>query len=421
MKKFTFSLIFFLSITYITFAQPEIRTKSLQIADTLMPVSKGFEDSLIRKISVSPKLQNGIILRGQVISIFHENIDSILIKVKTGDGEFMTYGNAKGIFGIEIPRPRKRQEIHFHFSQKDYRSLDTTFIYSAALEQHLIHVSLTPKYKILVRGRIFAMHTPLEGVDVTVKHQDSNITTKSLGCYFDDENYWNCLYDGMFKVEITTLNPRDSVWLTFSKPGFRVKHVGFVFADYKGDIMKFRLKYADSIPNFGRNNINLKMGFPNITGKDWFIGLSYYRQIKLGNFDRLAPGIESSIIVTDYKTTLTTLPGKPEATVDSAYVTAFVGPSLLVWITRPDRRYFSTYAGSTWNFDLNMGKIVVEPFLGTRFFLDMNKSLNIEARYYSYHLNVKEYTFNEFGNAFRSDIEKVNAHFIINIGLQVNF
>ena len=421
MKKFTLNLIFFLSITYISLAQQGIRSKDNHTNDTIMSVSDGFEDSLIREMEIVPKLPNGIILRGQVISIFHENIDSVLIQVKTDDGEFITYGNSKGIFGIEIPSLHKRQEIHFHISQKDYRSLDSTFLYSPALEQHLIHVRLIPKYKILVRGRIFAMHTPLENVNVTVKHQDSIIRTKSLGCYIDDENYWNCLYDGMFKVEITTLNPHDSVWLTFSKPGFRGKHVGFVFADYKGDIMKFRLKYADSIPDFGRNNISLKMGFPNFTGKDWFIGLAYYHQIKLGRFDRLAPGIESSIIVTDYSSTLSTLPGKQDAKVDSAYVTAFAGPSLLLWITRPDRRYFSTYAGSTLNIELSTGKFAAEPFLGTRFFLDMNKSLNIEARYYSYHLNVTEYTFNEFGNAFRTDMEKVNKHFVINIGLQINF
>ena len=135
----------------------------------------------------------------------------------------------------------------------------------------------------------------------------------------------------------------------------------------------------------------------------------------------MAPGIESSVIVTDYKTSLTTLPGKPEATVDSAYVTAFAGPSLLAWITRPDRRYFSTYAGATLNIDLGNSRTGLEPFLGTRFFLDLNKSLNIEARYYSYHFDVSEFTFNEFGNALRSTSEKVNKHFVVNIGLQINF
>ena len=285
MKKVTFFLIFFFSVTYFALAQRKIRVNEKNSNDSEISTDSGFEDSLIRKISVIPKLQNGIILRGQAISIFHEHIDSVLITIKTEHGKFSAYSDVDGIFAIEIPHLANGQKMKFRFGHKDYRSLDTVFIYSEAFSQQLIHVSLIPKYKILVRGRIFAMHTPVENVDVKVRHQDSVFHTKSLGCYFDSENYWNCLYDGMFKAEITTLNPEDSIWITFSKPGFKTKHIGFIFADYKGDIMDFKLKYADSIPDFGRNNINLKMGFPNLTGKDWFVGLSYYRQIRLGSFD----------------------------------------------------------------------------------------------------------------------------------------
>ena len=56
---------------------------------------------------------------------------------------------------------------------------------------------------------------PLEGVDVEIRHGMEKYTMQTKGCYYDKDNYWNCLYDGMFKMELTTTDPGDSIFISF--------------------------------------------------------------------------------------------------------------------------------------------------------------------------------------------------------------
>ena len=359
-------------------------------------------------------------ISGIINNNFSEPVDSVKIEIHTKTFSTGGYSDDIGKFDFNLPvKLTKEDSIRLTFSRPDYYLLDTLLSLKDSIIYHPIQVIIYPKYKILLRGRLFAGSLPLENVNVTISHLTKVINLKTLGCYYDDENYWNCLYNGMFKTEIIADNPDDSINLVFSKVGFKTQTYSLKFSDYSGDVLNFRLKYADTIPTLPGNNLGLKLSNP--FGGDWFVGLSYYGSIGGKFLNRLKPGFDVSMVTFNRSTPLNTLPGVSKSKFDTVYTSYFMGPSLLFYLTKPSARIFSTYLGSTFGLNINGGDFVYQPFIGTRFFIDMRKSFNIDVRLLNYNLDIKEYTFRYNGNALSNTHEKKIMKVQFNIGLQINF
>ncbi len=363
-----------------------------------------------------------ICISGQALSIFNEPVDSIKVIAGTQDYKDSVYGDFNGFYKIIMPNEqgRRGQKMTLRFIRDDYKIFDTTFYYSFRDTDAYIKVRLIPKYKILVKGRVLAGNMPVENVEVVISHNKKTYRVKTLDCYYDDEDYWNCLYQGMFKHDVATDDPNDTIYLYFSKPGFKPAQYKFRFADYTGELVKYKIRYADSIPELRDNSFSLKLAYPLSSGSGWFLGGSYYRLIKIGEFRRVAPGIEVSMVTLSENIEYVTFSGL-EASYDTTYITGMAGPSLLVYLTRPDIRRFCTYLGSTFAWSFNKAEFIYQPFAGVRFFLDMNKSVSIDLRYLSYHFEAKRYTFNYLGNADSYFINKSDERLLINLGLQICF
>jgi hypothetical protein len=363
--------------------------------------------------------QNEWIVGGYISSIFHESIDSakIIIKVdnKKTDSVYSHNGLYSLISGI------KGSILDVHISHPDYHPFDTSLLINNS-KIMIVSCSLEPKYKISLRGRVFAGNMPMEGVNVKIKHENETFMLKTRGCYYDKENYWNCLYAGMFKVDITTDNPDDSVQIYLTQEGMKPVYYGMVINEYRGEIMELKMRYEPSLPDVPLNCINLKLAFPFIsTQSDWFVSLSYYRLINGTKLRRLAYGAEGNLYVSNISVRHNTFPGLKQAIADSSYLDGFIGPSVLFWIICPEKRYFSSYTGLTCAFHMGNPEITFEPFIGTRIFLDMNKALSLELRYSEFHTDIIHYTFNPFGNAqhytLTEKLDKLHAC----LGIQIAF
>ncbi len=359
-------------------------------------------------------------ISGIVNNNFFEPVDSIKISIQTKTSTTEGYTAFFGRFSFNIPGTYvDGDSIRLIFARADYHLLDTLLSLKDSIIFHPIQVIVYPKYKILLKGRLFAGSMPVENADVTVIHQKDTLKLKTLGCYYDDEDYWNCLYNGMFKTEIIADNPNDSIYILCEKVGYQPENYGLKFSDYSGDILKFKMRYADTLPALPGNNLALKLSNP--FGGDWLVGLSYYANINGKLFNRLKPGIEISMSTLNRSITLTTLPGVDETKFDTVYTSYFIGPSLVFFLTKPSVRRFSTYLGSTFSLKFNGGDFVYQPFIGTRFFIDMRKSFSIDIRYLNYHVDIKEYSFRYNGNAIRNTRELTVQKLRLNLGFQINF
>ena len=359
---------------------------------------------------------------GHVLSIFNEPVDSVKIILRTKLFRDSSYSDYEGFYRVNLPdfkKPRGRA-VNIEFHKKDYKYFDTTFYYVPDGKNDPIRVKLVPRYKILLKGRILVANMPLEDVKVKIIHNNEIYNTKTLNCYYDKDDYWNCLYHGMFKSEIVTDNPEDTVYLRFSKVGYKSQEYKLKFADYSGELIRYRMVYADTLPYLPGNNISLKIAWPVTSSADWYLGLSYYRLLKIAELRRIAAGVDVSMVTSGQIIEYETLPGIEED-FDSTYITGFAGPSLLFFLTKPYTRRFSTYVGCTFAFAFNNGEITYQPVAGTRFFLDMNKSISIDFRYLSYNFDIKKFRFNYLGQAESYYASKLEERLILNFGLQICF
>jgi hypothetical protein len=373
-------------------------------------------DSIIRS---QPLRKNEWIIGGLVNSVFHESIDSAAITISI-DGKIVdVVYTREGVF--RFISATQGMLLELSIDHPDFHSQDTTILLDDS-RNYIVHFDLEPRYKILLRGRVFAGNLPLEDVDVEIKHAGESYRMKTLGCYYDSEDYWNCLYNGMFKFNLTTDNPDDSIQIFLSKDGMKTLKYGLTIHEYQGDIMHMKMIYDSNLPKIPFSNLNLKLGFPFTSYQsDWYLSLSYYRLINNSKLRRLAYGIEGNLFVSNITVMNSTFPGLEPASVDSSYIDGFIGPSVLFWFLPPEKRNFSSYAGMTFACNLKGMKLALQPFLGTRFFLDMNKAISFEVRYTEFNREIVHFSFNPYGSAHRYLVSDRLKKLLVNIGIQIAF
>ncbi len=362
-----------------------------------------------------------IIIGGQVSSIFHEIVDDAVIYIHIENQYLDSVRTNNGLFYLPIPLSDREQLIDISILHPDFHPYDTSFV-TTLNKPVTLNMIMVPKHKILLRGRVFAGNLPIEGADVEIISENNTYHVQTLGCFYDQEGYWNCLFDGMFKKELTANDPSDSIKMIFTSKGMKPLHAGMIVNEYNGEVMQIKMKYTSKLPEMPSNNLNLKLAFPFTTSDhDWFVDISYYRALNKTNLKRIALGVDGNMYVSTISVSYPTLPGLEPAASDSSYITGFVGPSVLFWILSPDRRRFSTYTGCTFSIQLNDPQFVLQPFIGTRYFLDINKALSFEFRYAEYDRYVTHYEFNPYGNASRYSVSEHFVKFHFNLGIQIVF
>lgn len=373
-----------------------------------------YQDSLIKN-------KGQFILVGGIMSIFRAPILDANIHCTIDGIKYQTLSDSKGRYFFSGNATGKATLIDLTITHPEYHTLDTSFILEASEKGIVPIFSINPKFKILLRGRVYAQNVPLEDVSVTIAHQSDTFNVQTLGCYYDDEDFWNCLYHGMFKQDIIANDPNDSIYIYMERDGFEPYSTALKFADYKGNMMKVKMKYNHMLPEFPTNNISLKLAFPFMADGNWFVNLGYQRILDISGFKRLGIGIESTVMVSNISVDVPTFPGLDHSVADSSYPIGFIGPQATLWITDPMRRSFSFYTGGNINILFNTGKLAPQAFLGARFFVDINKAISIEARYVSYDIDVVHYTFDPLGNAQAYEKSKHNEQILFNAGLHVTF
>lgn len=163
------------------------------------------------------------------------------------------------------------------------------------------------------------------------------------------------------------------------------------------------------------------MLYPVTGRKGWFINFAYYYTFsgKIGS--RISAGADFNLISSEYRQSFTLLDGAEKATIDSLYLDAMAGPSVLFWLVKPDVRRFSTYIGNTFALSLKNMRYGNQVFIGTRYFLDLSKALVIEARYLTHEVELAEFTPNTFGSVGRSYKKEEEDKLLLNIGIQICF
>jgi hypothetical protein len=359
------------------------------------------------------------ILGGSISNIFHESVDSVKIVIRIDGGITDSLIADNGLFCISIPA--KGSLIDLSLSHPDYHEKDTTILFVGA-DTIVMFLFLEPKYKILLRGRVYAGNMPLEGVDVTIQHASNLYNLVTKGCFYDKERYWNCLFDGMFKLNLTTEDPTDSIYITLTRKGMRPYKTGMIFSEYTGEIMDLKMKYESILPNVSYNSVNFKLSLPVLSlDDDWFVSFSYYRLLNNNRLRRIAYGIEANTYITTVSVTHNTFRGLEPSRSDSSYIDAFVGPSVLFWFIAPEKRFFSTYGGCTFSYNINKPALVFQPFVGSRLFIDLNKAISLELRYCEYKTDIVHYSFNPYGRASRYTVEDTFDKLNANLGIQIVF
>jgi len=423
MVKFYSQTIVLLFLTGIGFCQVNENMVDLGFdrKDTLQNTQPLILDQIREYILFREADLQEIIIGGQVSSIFHEMVDDAIIYINIEKQHLDSVRTNNGLFYLPIPFSDREQLIDITILHPDFHPFDTSFV-NTLNKPVVLNLIIVPKHKILLRGRVFAGNVPIEGADVEIISANETYHLQTLGCYYDEEGYWNCLFDGMFKKELTANDPSDSIKMIFTSKGMKPLHTGMIVNEYKGEVMQIKMKYTSKLPEMPSNNLNLKLAFPFITSDhDWFVDISYYRALNKTNLKRIAWGVDGNMYISTISVSYPTLPGLEPAVSDSSYITGFAGPSVLFWILSPDRRRFSTYAGCTFSIQLNDPQFVLQPFLGTRYFLDINKALSFEFRYAEYDRDVTHYVFNPYGNASSYSVSEHFVKFHFNLGIQIVF
>lgn len=359
---------------------------------------------------------NDVIVLG-LKSQYRDYIDSAEVFVNNNKGKDL----GKGLYLITKSVTNLGSQLKVIVDHPDYYSIDT-LLNKGDIKNARIILELKPKFKITLRGRIYTANTPLENVNVEVTYKTDTFRLATRECFYDSEGYWNCLYHGMFKQDITIIDPNDSIKILLYKPGYRTVYSYIKLDEYSGQILNFKLSFDSYLPRIYRNNLSLKFTFPLLSESNWFVGFNYLYTLKLSTFNRLALGVEGAILMKDYQYSYQTFNGAEEAVVDTTYLIGFAGPTAVFWLTNPQFRKFSLYTGASYAYMFSNSTMNFQPFIGGRMFVDMNKAISFDVRYMSYDLDVVNYKFNEFGISERYIVtEEFSKELMISIGLHIGF
>ena len=349
-------------------------------------------------------------------SQYRDFIDSAEVKIDNYPCEY----SANGLYLIGLPANNTGRNIKVRINHPDYYPLDT-LLSQTAIKNSRVILELKPKYKITLRGRVYTANTPLENVNVDILYSSDTIKLKTLDCFYDAEDFWNCLYHGMFKQDIVLENTKDSIKIVLHKPGYTTQYYYIKLNEYNGQVINFRLNFDSYLPRVYRHNLSLKLTIPIISESNWFAGFSYLYTLKLNKFNRLALGAEGAIFVKDYKYSYETFTGAENAEADTSYLLGFAGPTAVFWITNPQLRKFSLYAGASYSYFFNNSSMNFQPFVGGRMFIDLNKAISFDIRYMNFDYDVLNYNFNPYGKLESYIKTESYEKILISIGLHIGF
>ncbi len=359
-------------------------------------------------------------------SIYNEILPNVSLLYAFDDAPYQeTVSDSKGRLFV-LTKKKEAKTLHIKSVESDYHQVDTLISWQSVNNQPLI-LWLQPRFKIVLRGRTIVGTLPSEGIEVEIIHKEDTMSTFTQSCYTDDEDYWNCLYNGMFIQEVVFDNPSDTVTINLSKPGLNDKSLTFTCGEYDGTVLQIKMKYKTDLPKVYRHNLLLKVGLP--VNKCWMISLNYKQILNIGDFKRLGIGAETGMIMTQVEKEIPTFPnlnsGADSAdiitTTDTSYISSYISPDIFFWLTNPQNRKFATYIGLEIPYVLNQNKFYFHPYFGSRVYLDMNKALFAEIRYLSFDLDVVNYKFNPYGEATRNTINEPFHKLYFNVGLMVSF
>lgn len=365
---------------------------------------------------------NLVRLNGTVQNTNREKLDSVWLTIEY-QNKIDSLLILNGVFNQEILTSAKR--LKAIFSKRQFRSFITEIEIPNNNKIEDINVVLYPSYSILLHGRVRIGNMPLEGVNVEVKHNNNTYKKQTLGCYVDSAEYWNCLYNGMFKTDIISNNPGDSITINFTKSGYKPLQKQIKFSSYDGSVLDIKLQYADIIPNQPLNNFNLKVAppanllYPGTENSGWFIDVSYFRHLSK-KLNRIAIGAEANMISTNYTSIATFLPNADSTEFDSTFIDLSIAPAMLIWIIKPDRKKFGTYIGNALHYSFITNQFNYQPFIGTRYFLDLRKSISLEFRYLNHNIIRTGYD-PQFTVPVRKNHTESDQKWIINLGIQITF
>jgi hypothetical protein len=360
-------------------------------------------------------------LMGTIMDINREYIDSVTLNISDEEGtQTILVRNGK----IDYVIPGNSSSLEISIEKAGYRSFETTLSINENKEVPVLNIRLFPGYKILLKGRVRVGNIPIEDVNVLIKHKSKVYNQQTLGCYLDSENFWNCLFLGMFKVDISADNPNDSITLFFTKQGYKPHSAKIKFGEYDGSVLDIRLEYADVVPDMPMNNVNLKVAppssifYPATEYTGWLISGSYFRTIS-EKFNRLALGVEATMLSSQYEISADFLDSTTSS--DSTFIDIAAGPSVLFWVVKPDVRKFSTYIGGSLQYSFSTSKTNFQPFIGTRYFLDLRKSLSLEVRYINHQIEKTKYDPQVLTSAVKQTFTTKEEKWVINLGIQITF
>ncbi len=358
------------------------------------------------------------LLTGYIYSNLHETLPNTVFSYSFENDSLIELETDKnGRFFIPLISGSKN--IRFKVILPKYHPFDTLFTIPPD-EKSGFPVFITAKNRILLRGRVYVSNMPEPETNIIITHGKEVFTTQTSGCYTDAENYWNCLYLGMFRQEIIFDDPTDTITIKFEKDGYQSMESQLQIKDYSGSVDTYKLKYARNLKKFPHNNIALGLG--HTFSNTWNVELSYLYMLTLGDFDRLGIGIDANFILDKLQSEYSAIENMPDASTETFYPTFLLGPMINLSLTAPSKRYFNTYTGVATYYNFNQHNLSLQPYLASKFYVDINKALFVKINYLlNYTLSVKQYEFNNFGSAYESESKESFKRLLLNIGLLVSF
>lgn len=415
MKRTIIYILFVFLCSYVSFAQGSIsesNTLEEQNEWYYQPDSvdmKQYTDSLTQ-------LYSGKLLTGCIVSQLREAIiiDAFDCTINGNENVKITPDSLGRFF---IRHRSEITQVRLTIAQLDYHLLDTIIALSPNPKPLTIH--LIPKYKVVIKGRIYSGNLPLEDVSVKIQHNSQTFSLKTLGCYTDSENYWNCLYNGMYKQAVGFENPNDTVHITFTKKGYRNHKLSMAIGEYDGDIIPTKLRYEKHLAIYPKHNIGINFGLS--FNQAFAVNLQYTYQLQMGNFNRLAIGLDGSLINQKVEDELPTFEGLSPTQATSYYNIACIGPVLDMSLTKPTNRYLNIHAGLVGAVFIPNQQFSLQPYLFGKVYIDINKAFVWQVKYMNYTIDQTAYQFNAYGKAFESAYEEQYSDIFCSVGLTVSF